>query len=251
MKQIAIVILLIAGLTACKEKGQTDMKRESAEIMNEDQMAAGEGDWEVLFDGTSFDGWKGYLQDNVPDTWKLEDGAMVLYPPENRPEGANYNLVTENKYTSFVLSLEWRIAEAGNSGVMWGVVEDEKYHQPYETGPEIQVLDNERHPDAKAGPTHRAGALYDLVAPSEDVTRPVGDWNTMVITVNYDKKRGEVELNGKKIVEFPVANEMWDEMVSKSKFADWEGFGKFTNGKIALQDHGDQVAFRNIKIKEL
>jgi hypothetical protein len=252
MKHIAIIIVLVAVLAACKDKKRSDRDLEKSEIMEETNMADHQGgDWEVLFDGTSFDGWKGYRQDSVPDPWKLEDGAMVFNPPGNRPEGASYNLVTENDYGSFALSLEWRIAEGGNSGVMWGVKEDEKYNQPYETGPEIQVLDNERHPDAKAGTTHQAGALYDLVAPSEDVTRPVGEWNTMVITVDYENQRGDVELNGVKIVEFPLADDNWEEMVSKSKFADWEGFGKFQNGKIALQDHGDQVAYRNIKIKEL
>jgi len=135
--------------------------------------------------------------------------------------------------------------------VMWGVQEDGDFQKPYHTGPEIQVLDNEKHPDAKAGTTHQAGALYDMVAPSKDVTNPVGEWNTMIITINNDEKTGSVELNGEEVVTFPVANEMWNVMVSKSKFADWDGFGNFIQGKIALQDHGDMVSYRNIKIKEL
>lgn len=250
MKHLLLCIFTVIAATACKEKTEKKMETGKAEMA-----AAGDpeqaGEWKVLFDGTSFDGWKGYLREDVPEYWKLEDGAMVLYPPEDRPEGESYNLVTEQNYSSFVLSLEWRIAEGGNSGVFWGIREDEKYNQPYETGPEIQVLDNERHPDARAGTTHQAGALYDMVAPSEDVSKPVGEWNTMVITVDLEEKKGSVELNGSKIVDFPVANELWDTMVSKSKFDGWEGFGKFTNGKIGLQDHGDKVAFRNIKIKEL
>jgi hypothetical protein len=90
-----------------------------------------------------------------------------------------------------------------------------------------------------------------MVAPSSDVTKPVGEWNSCVITIDHNKQMGHVVLNGEEIVNFPVANEAWAEMVSKSKFADWKGFGKFTTGKIGLQDHGDIVAYRNIKIKEL
>jgi hypothetical protein len=253
MKQIVISLILVATLMGCKEnQGKSTEDSAAADSMEIDsEEAETAGDWKVLFDGSSFDGWKGYQQDGVPEHWKLEEGAMVFYPPKNRPEGESYNLVSERSFTSFVLSLEWKISEGGNSGIMWGVREDEKYRQPYETGPEIQVLDNEKHPDAKAGTTHQSGALYDMVAPSRDVTNPVGEWNTCVITVDYEAKRGSVELNGEKIVEFPVADELWNVMVSKSKFADWEGFGKFTEGKIALQDHGDMVAFRNIKIKEL
>lgn len=250
MKKLLLCACLTLVITGCKEK--TEKEDNAVTELKENQMEnTKEAEWKVLFDGTSFDGWKGYLQDSVPDVWKLEDGAMVFYPPENRPDGANYNLVTEENFESFELSLEWRIAEGGNSGVFWGVKEDEEYHQPYETGPEVQVLDNEKHPDAKAGTTHQAGALYDMVAPSEDVTKPIGEWNTMVLRVDQQANTGSVTLNGEKIVEFPVGNEEWDAMVADSKFAGWEGFGKFSNGKIGVQDHGDGVAFRNIKIKEL
>ncbi len=223
----------------------------TAERVEEAEAEKPPQEWTVLFDGTSFDGWKEFQSDKVSDNWKIEDGAMVYHPPKNRPEGEIYDLVTEKQFTNFILSLEWKISEGGNSGVMWGVQEDEKFEKPYHTGPEIQVLDNEKHPDAKAGTTHQAGALYDMVAPSKDNTKPVGEWNTMVITVNNDKKTGSVELNGEEVVNFPVANEMWNVMVSKSKFADWDGFGKFIQGKIALQDHGNRVSFRDIKIKEL
>lgn len=249
-KLLLLICITILGLS-CKEKTEktTEEKTGLSEEMGSDNMEQEE--WTVLFDGTSFDGWKGYLRDEVPDAWKVEDGAMVFYPPEDRPEGEGYNLVTKKDYTDFVLSLDWKISEAGNSGILWGVKEDEKYKQPYETGPEIQVLDNEKHPDAKNGTTHQAGSLYDMVAPSEDVTKPVGEWNNTVITVDHEAKQGSVVLNGQEIVTFPVGDEIWNAMVSKSKFADWEGFGKFTTGKIGLQDHGDGVAFRNIKIKEL
>lgn len=251
MKNVLLCIFMAIALAGCKEKAEKEMDQEGTTEMAAESAQDEAGEWEVLFDGSSLDAWKGYQRDDVPEHWKIEDEAMVFYPPENRPEGESYNLVTRQDFGSFALSLEWKIAEGGNSGVIWAINEDEKYNQPYETGPEIQVLDNERHPDAKAGTTHQAGALYDMVAPTEDVSKPAGEWNTMLITVDYDEKRGSVEMNGVKIVDFPVGDELWNVMVSKSKFADWEGFGKFTTGKIGLQDHGDKVAYRNIKIREL
>ncbi|MEO0901549.1 MAG: DUF1080 domain-containing protein, partial [Bacteroidota bacterium] len=133
------------------------------------------------------------------------------------------------------------------------VVEDEKYNEPYITGPEIQVLDNISHPDAKNGTTHQAGALYDMVSPSQDVVKPIGEWNHYLITINHNTNEGSVVLNGTKITEFPVNGEAWDAMVAKSKFATWEAFGKSKTGKIVLQDHGEPIVigYRNIKIKEL
>lgn len=218
-----------------------------AEAKNEDHPQ----EWTVLFDGTSLDGWKEYQKDDISDAWKIEDDILVFHPPKDRQKGEIHDLVTEREFTDFILSLDWKISEGGNSGVMWGVNEDGQYKKPYHTGPEIQVLDNERHPDAKAGITHQAGSLYDMVGPSKDVAKPAGEWNTMVITVNNGEKQGSVALNGEEIVTFPLGNEKWNTMVSKSKFADWDSFGKFIEGKIVLQDHGDKVSYRNIKIKEL
>lgn len=241
---------MLAGLlvlSACKEKKDAEQVTEA----QEEVQPAQEAEWIVLFDGTSFDGWKGYNQEGMPDPWSIEDGAMVLTPPNPRPEGANYNIVTTERFSNFVMSLEWKIAEGGNSGVFWGVEELEKFGQPYATGPEIQVLDNERHPDAKAGTSHQAGALYDMVSPSENVCKPAGEWNTMEITIDYSNHAGKVALNGIEIVNFPLGNKEWDDMVAASKFNGWEGFGQYTTGKIGLQDHGDQVSYRNIKIKSL
>ncbi len=242
-----IVLAVLALTFACKEKPKEnteEMAEETIEVVEEPE-------WTTLFDGSSFEGWHYYNGGEIGEPWKIEDDAMVFYPPEARPEGASYNLVTDKEYTNFVLTLEWNIAEGGNSGIFWGVKEDEKYGQPYLTGPEIQVLDDERHPDAKNGTDRLAGALYDMVSPSEKAVNPAGEWNQVELMINHETNEGHVLLNGKKIVQFPVHGPEWDKMVSNSKFADWEGFGAFKTGKIGLQDHGDKVAFRNIKIKEL
>ncbi|MEZ4810022.1 MAG: DUF1080 domain-containing protein [Allomuricauda sp.] len=243
-----ILWAVLAITFACKEKPKED----TSEAMEQNKPVVEEkSDWTVLFDGTSFDGWHLYNGGKIGEPWKLEDGAMVLYPPEQRQEGDNFNIVTDKEYTNFVLSLEWKISKAGNSGIFWGVVEGEKFGEPYLTGPEIQVLDDEGHPDAKNGTTHQAGALYDMVAPSEKTVKPFGEWNLVEIMVNHETNEGYVMQNGVKIVEFPVHGPEWDKMVANSKFAGWEGFGAYQTGKIGLQDHGNIVAFRNIEIKEL
>lgn len=244
---LALQLLFFAGCRNNTKAEQPEELKLQANMSGNVQ----DSEWVILFDGTSLDAWKGYLQDEVPEGWNIRDGALFFDPPEVRREGVNYNLVSRDTFTDFVLSIEWQISDGGNSGIFWGVYEDPKYGQPYETGPEIQVLDNSGHPDAKNGTTHQAGALYDMVAPSEDLTLPVGKWNRTLITVNHKTGKGSVELNGKPIVEFPLANAAWDAMVAKSKFAGWEGFAKYQTGKIGLQDHGDPVAFRNIKIKPL
>ncbi len=251
MKNLILFIFLTAPILGCKDKAEKSQQEMQSERMAEAEAEKPPQEWTVLFNGNSFDDWKEFQSDSVSDYWKIEDNAMVFHPPQNRPDGEIHDLVTRKEFTDFILSLEWKISEGGNSGVMWGVNEDSKYQKPYHTGPEIQVIDNERHPDAKVGASHQAGALYDLKGPSKDVAKPAGQWNTMVITVNHNEKRGSVELNGEEVVTFPVGNEMWNTMVSKSKFADWDGFGKFIQGKIALQDHGNMVSYRNIKIKEL
>ncbi|WP_400071507.1 DUF1080 domain-containing protein [Zobellia russellii] len=251
MKNLLLIVCMATVVFGCKDKAEKTQKEMESERIAEAEAEKPPKEWTLLFDGSSFDGWKEYNKEGVSENWKIEDGAMVFNPPADRKKGDAFNLVTKKEYTDFILSLEWKISEGGNSGVFWGVNETPELSEAYQTGPEVQVLDNEKHPDAKNGTTHQAGSLYDMVAPSEDVTKPVGQWNTMVITVNHKEQKGSISFNGTDIVDFPVGNEMWNVMVSKSKFADWDHFGKFTTGKIGLQDHGDKVAFKNIKIKEL
>ncbi|CCH55956.1 protein of unknown function DUF1080 [Fibrisoma limi BUZ 3] len=206
------------------------------------------GKWEKIFDGKTLTGWHNYLKSGQPvsDKWQVEDGAIHL-----NGRGAG-DILTDKDYGNFELELEWKIAEKGNSGIMYHVVEDPKYKTTYMTGPEVQVLDNERHPDAKQGRNgnRTAGSLYDMLPPSDaSAYKPAGEWNKVRIVVNNGK--AEHYLNGKKIVEYPTSGPEWDKMVENSKFKGWEAFGKAQSGKIALQDHGDQVWYRNIRIREL
>jgi len=250
MKNLLFTALLATLFIGCKEKTK-EAEEKATDTMANTEMEVPKEEWKVLFDGTSFDGWHEYLKEDVSANWKIEDGAMVFYPPKNKKKGENYNLISDGEYTDFVLSMEWQISEAGNSGIFWGVKELQELDEPYKTGAEIQVLDNDKHPDGKNGTSHQAGALYDMVSPSEDVTKPIGEWNLCEITINHKTNMGIIVLNDVEIVNFSVNNPEWGEMVSKSKFAGWEHFGKYTTGKIGMQDHGNGVAFRNIKIKEL
>jgi len=212
-------------------------------------------EWESLFDGETLNGWHRFNRKGVPPIWTAKDGVLT-FDPALRPKGDYvHDLVTDKSYKNFELSIEWNIAEGGNSGIFYGVQEGESHNKPYSTGPEIQVLDNERHPDAKANPKfHQAGALYDLVQPTKDVCKPAGEWNHVLLKIDHNKNKGSVTLNGTLIVNFPLSGPEWDALVSNSKFNDdcnFKRFGKFKLGKIGLQDHGDKVSFRNIKIRKL
>lgn len=206
------------------------------------------GKWQKLFNGKDFSGWHNFNKQGQPvsDKWKVEDGAMAL-----TARGGG-DLVTDQEFENFELEMEWKIAEKGNSGVMWGVVEDKKYCCPYSTGPEMQVLDDAKHPDSFKGANgnHKAGSLYDMIPPADlTAVKPAGEWNKAKMVISNGQ--GTFWLNGKQMVTFPTKGEGWDALVANSKFKTWEGFGKFAKGKIALQDHGDKVWYRNVRIREL
>lgn len=247
MKKTIYLLLIGFAFLACKEKTAQEPFAENSEITTSETENTQE--WEILFDGTSLDHWRGYQKDSMPAGWRIENEAMAFVPGESHGN----DILTKKTYTNFILSLEWKIAEGGNSGIFWGVQEDEAYPYIFQTGPEIQVLDDAKHPDSFVGEgTHKAGSLYDMIAPSDlSVVKPAGEWNLCVIEINHETNQGTVTLNGTKIVTFPVHGKEWDTMVANSKFKDWEGFGVSQTGHIGLQDHGDKVWFRNIKIKEL
>ncbi len=253
MKKTIILTAAVVLAFSCKENPKKTSTSETTEIAEETTAAVAQNEWTTL----SLDHWQAFKGGELPSFWKEENEAIVFYPPtaeeRKKPDGGrqSFNIVTKKEYTNFVLSLEWKISDTGNSGIMWGVSEDDKFGEPYQTGLEIQLLDNDKHPDAKNGPTRQAGALYDLVPPPSDVTKPVGEWNTAVITVNHDTNEGTSVLNGVEVAKFPVNGEALQTLLKGSKFDGWDGFGTYKTGKIALQDHGDVVSFRNIKIKKL
>lgn len=231
MKQAYWIIMLLL-LAACKQTETTQTETD---------------EWVYLFDGYNTEAWTEYQKSDLSDAWSVKDSALIFTPP-----GEGYHtIVTKDTYTDFVLELDWKISKNGNSGIFWGVSQDTIYPVAYLTGPEIQIRDNRMANDSLVHPKHRAGSLFDIIAPATDPVAPVGEWNTCRITVNHEANEARVVLNNTELMRFPLHGAQWDSLVGQSKFRDWEGFGKYRTGHIALQDHGNAVAFRNIRIKRI
>lgn len=200
-----------------------------------------------LFDGETTTGWHTYGKTTVGSAWKVEDG-ILHFDPAAAKNGQGGDLVTDKEYTNFHLKLEWKVAPNANSGIIFYVHEDvEKYSNTYSTGLEMQVLDNAGHPDGRIT-KHGAGDLYDLIKSSKEAAKPVGEWNTAEIVCKFGKLT--LVLNGVFVVETKLWDDNFKALVAGSKFATWKDFGTFKTGKIALQDHGDSVWYKNIMIKE-
>ena len=192
--------------------------------------------WKLLFDGQTMQGWRNFKQSEVGPGWKVIDGAITW-----TIKGAG-DLVTADQYDSFELSLEYNISPGGNSGLMYHVTEEGD--KPWHTGPEIQIQDNKEGRDPQ-----KSGWLYQLYKSETDATKPAGEWNQLRIVITPGKC--EHFMNGVKYCEYVKGSKDWDERVAASKFAKMPLFGKPTKGYICLQDHGNVVAFRNIKIREV
>jgi hypothetical protein len=181
----------------------------------------------------------------------VADGALYLDTSKKAgwQTSGGGDIVTEKEYGNFHLKLDWKIAKNGNSGVIFFVHEDTtRYKYVWNTGPEMQVLDNNGHPDAKI-PKHRAGDLYDLISSSSEPVKPAGEWNHAEIVANRGKL--DLYLNGVNVVSTTMWDDNWKKLVAGSKFKEYPDFGTYRKGKIALQDHGNMVWFKNIMIKEL
>lgn len=203
---------------------------------------AGRGDREVgftpLFKGES-ENWKAYGKEGWPEGWKFEDGVLHRH-------ASGGDLASKGEYGDFDLRFGWKVSPGGNSGVMYRVTESDE--PAYLTGPEYQVLDDAKHKDGQNKLTSSA-SLYALYPPTEDVLKPAGEWNRSRIVVEGNHVRHF--LNGKKVVDVEIGSDDWNKQLAASKFATWPKFGKNAKGKIVLQDHGDEVWYRNMRIKDL
>jgi hypothetical protein len=216
--------------------------------------------WQLLFDGQNLAGWRGIGTDSIPTAhWTIEDGAIKKIPSGQvalRPDGqpmSGGDLMTEQTYGDFEMTFEWKVAEGGNSGIKYNVSEDlSMANGRAALGFEYQILDDDRHPDARAGVAgnRTAAGLYDLIGPPED--KPVnapGEWNQGRIV--FQGNHGEHWLNGQKVVEYDLGSARMDSLLAASKYAPIEGFADRRDGHIVLQDHNDAAWFRNVKIRAL
>ncbi len=232
-----LTILGVAGLLLAVSCTSPDPVEESRPATPE----RSEAEWIVLFDGSSLDGWKGLERPDVPAAWSIQEGVLAFAPGDDRG-----SLMTREQFDNFELELEWKISPGGNSGVF--------YHSPesggagYILGPEMQILDDSAHADG-GNPTTSAGSNYALHPPTEVATRPVGEFNEVRLLVQGSHV--EHWMNGKKIVEYELWTPEWQELVKNSKFDKMEGYGTQKKGHIVLQDHGNPVWFRNVRIRRL
>ncbi|MDW7693676.1 DUF1080 domain-containing protein [Flammeovirgaceae bacterium SG7u.111] len=235
--KISITIALFALFAAsCSKPTQTEEHSEEEVVATEE--AEPEAEWIPL----PLSKWRNFKKEDVSPIWEEEDGVISL-----TGKGAG-DIITKQKFENFELELEWKISENGNSGIMYRVVEHDTLGATYHSGPEMQVLDNEGHADGKIK-THRAGDNYDMKSCSEETVKPVGEWNKVRLVIN----NGKVEhwLNGTMVVDYEFGSPEWEEQYQNSKFTQWPQYGQNAVGHIALQDHGDPVWFRNIRIREL
>lgn len=250
-------------LTSCGEKKKSSEENQEVEVaeveapakVNELSQKEKDEGWNLLFDGKTTEGWRGYGKDSFPSQgWIVEDGAIKVQGSGSGEAGGAGDIIYDEQFKDFELTLEWKVSAGGNSGIFY-LAQEIEGEPIYTSAPEMQILDNDKHPDARLGKdgNRQAGSLYDLIPAKPQNAKPVGEWNKVSILVY----RGTVvhNQNGENVVEYHLWTDHWKEMVKNSKFKDWDNFlnagGKDKQGFIGLQDHGDDVWFRNIKIKEL
>ena len=234
LRHAAALAALLIVPAACKRRGYMTS---GFNPMSSPTAAPRQGSWKSLSDPSA---WRGYKTDTIPSRWTFEEGVLS----KTRPVG---DIVSKDEYGNFELQLEWRIGEAGNSGIFYRG--SEEFDHIYWSGPEYQLLDNIKASDNKT-PLTRAGAAYGLYPAPDGHVKPVGEWNQTRIVV----KDAHVEhwLNGFKLLEYELWSPDWEAKVKASKFGEWANYGRAKKGHIALQgDHNGALAFRNIRIREL
>jgi hypothetical protein len=232
MIRLSLSIAILATAFATTLLNAQDQMSEP-NTLSEAEKSAG---WKLLFNGKDTSQLKGFKADAVSDKWKIEDGAIVF-----TEKGAG-DILTKEQFDAFEFTVDYKISEGGNSGLMFHVLETEK--TPWMTGPEIQIQDNVHGHDPQ-----KAGWLYQLYKAEADATKPVGEWNTLRVLITPEKS--SVWMNGVHYYDFVKGSGEWNDLVAASKFSAFPNFGKPTKGHICLQDHGNVVSFRNIKVREV
>lgn len=229
-----ILLLMITGMTQAQNSNNSLSDEEKSE------------GWTLLFDGESTNHWRSYNGDSFPEEgWIAKDGALTVLA-----DGGGGDIITKEKYGDFILKLEWKVQKGGNSGIFYRAME-QPTQAIYWSAPEYQLLDNENHPDANRGKNgnRKSGSLYDLIPAKPQNANPFGEWNSVQIVA--EGSHIEHWQNGEKVLEYELWTNDWYEMIRNSKFLEHPEFGDAREGYIGLQDHGNRVSFRNIKIKEM
>ena len=223
---LGVVLVLLATPLSAQEHNR----------LNATERAAG---WQLLFDGNSLTGWRGYNSESMPTGWSAENGMLIRTGPGG-------DIITEQQFADFELSLEWLVGPSGNSGVLFRAVEGQE--EVYHGAPEMQILDDAGHADGRS-PLTSAGSNYGLHGVPRGIVKSAGEWITSrSVVVKYQVEHW---LNGDKVVEYELGSADWAQRVANSKFAQWPAYGRASRGHIGIQDHGDRVSFRNLKIREI
>jgi hypothetical protein len=242
------VALMAAGCRASEQESATPSAdtAEAPNTLTAEEVAAG---WELLFDGKTTDGWRGYNRETFPEAgWGVEDGDLVVMASDGSEEGLGGDIVTEAEFTDFELVFDFLVTPEGNSGVFFRVQEDPDLTL-WQVAPEYQILDDSAYVGLEGFDprTHFTGDNYDLHAAEVRAANPIGEWNRGRILV--DGTHVEHWLNGQKTVEYELFSPEWEALVAGSKFAPYEVYGRAPTGHIGLQDHGHELRYRNIKIR--
>lgn len=240
LRTLSLIAIAAICLSACS--GSKNASSAADNTLSSKEQAEG---WQLLFDGKSIASWHSYRNTTVNSRWKIADNSISV-DTSSTEKG---DLVTNDAFENYHLSLDWKISTNGNSGIIFDVQDDPvKYEHTFHTGPEVQVLDNNGHPDAKVH-KHRASDLYDLIASSSEPVKPANEWNHAELIQTNNTL--EIKLNGVTTVKTAMWDENWKQLIAGSKFKNLPDFGAYKSGHIALQDHGNEVWYKNIKIKKL
>ena len=251
MQKIFLAAAITLGMVACQSAPEAKTDEASGDSATAQTPVTQDTGWTSLFDGTTLNGWHSYGKSTPGAAWNVDSGSIHLDVSANKgyqtKDGGD--LVTADEYGNFDLKLEWKISRNGNSGIVFFIHEDTTlYKESWNTGLEMQVLDNDGHSDGKIL-KHRAANLYDLIAASPENVKGPGEWNQVEIVANNGKL--DLSLNGVVVVSTTMWDDNWKKLIAGSKFKDMPNWGTFKQGHIALQDHGNEVWYRNIMIRKL
>jgi len=247
-----MVVVLLFFVSCNSETKKSEEKESENEVVSENSLTSHEKTegWKLLFDGESTNGWKNFNEDRISG-WIVEDECLV---GQGLGGDIGGDIVSENEYDNFILKWDWKLGPNGNSGVIYHVLEGEKYNAPYETGPEYQLIEDDdfRNPDGSQYPLEdwqKTASDYAMYVAGKNKKVNLHDWNSSMI--KFTEAIVEYWLNGEKVVEFEPWSDDWNERRNSGKWDQYPDYGIAKKGKISLQDHGSKIWFKNMKIKEL